>query len=165
MRARAWRVPFGLLSIATVLRAFAGAFLTVLVLGSVALVILRMSSMSEADVGAAVFGGVVGLGLTWTSVRRMRDIRGLAVLLQRIAEDDAKAQALPALERLLDEIRAENPQRYIALVLMATGPLTNTGMWDVARARLRDLHDLPLTTAQSVLCNADCTISACGDGD
>lgn len=153
MRARAWRVPFGLLSIATVLRAFAGAFLTVLVLGSVALVILRMSSMSEADVGAAVFGGVVGLGLTWTSVRRMRDIRGLAVLLQRIAEDDAKAQALPALERLLDEIRAENPQRYIALVLMATGPLTNTGMWDVARARLRDLHALPLTTAQSVLCN------------
>ena len=36
MRARAWRVPFGLLSIATVLRAFFGAFLTVLVIGSVA---------------------------------------------------------------------------------------------------------------------------------
>jgi hypothetical protein len=153
MRARAWRVPFGLLSIATVLRAFFGAFLTVLVLGSVALVVLRISSMDDSELGAAIFGGVVGLGLTWTSVRRMRDIRGLTVLCQRIAEDDAKAQALPALERLLDEIRTENSQRYIALVLMATGPLTNAGMWETARGRLRSLQELSLTTAQSVLCH------------
>ena len=153
MRSNAWGVPFGLLSIATVLRAFFGAFLTVLVLGSVALVVLRASSVADADVAAGVFGGVVGLGLTWTSVRRMRDIRGLTVLCQRISEDDARDQALAALERLLDRTRSENSQRYIALVLMATGPLTHAGMWETARDRLRDLGELPLTTAQSVLRN------------
>lgn len=153
MRSRAWRAPFGLLSIATVLRAFFGAFLTVLVLGSVALVVLRASSFGDADLAAAVFGGVAGLGLSWTSARRMRDIRGLTVLCQRIGEEDAKDQALAALDRLLDGIRAGDAQRYIALVLMATGPLTHAGMWEAARARLRSLGDLPLTTAQSVLCN------------
>jgi hypothetical protein len=153
MRSRAWRVPFGLLSIATVLRAFFGAFLTVLVLGSVALVVLRASSFGDAELASGVFGGIVGLGLTWTSVRRMRDIRGLTVLCQRIAEDDAKEQALAALERLLDAIRKEDSQRYIALVLMATGPLTHAGMWETARDRLRSLGELPLTTAQSVLRN------------
>ena len=153
MRSRAWGVPFGLLSIATVLRAFFGAFLTVVVLGSIALVVLNASSIAEPELAAALFGGVVGLGLTWTSVRRMRDIRGLSVLCQRINEDDAKAQALPALERLLDQVRKDDAQRYIALVLMATGPLTHAGMWETARARLRSLGELPLTTAQSVLCN------------
>ena len=39
LRGRAWGVPFGLLSIATVLRSFLGSFLTVLVAGSIALVI------------------------------------------------------------------------------------------------------------------------------
>jgi hypothetical protein len=141
------------LSIATVLRAFFGAFLTVLVLGSVALVVLRASSFGDAELASGVFGGIVGLGLTWTSVRRMRDIRGLTVLCQRIAEDDAKEQALAALERLLDAIRKEDSQRYIALVLMATGPLTHAGMWETARDRLRSLGELPLTTAQSVLRN------------
>lgn len=153
MRSNAWGVPFGLLSIATVLRAFFGAFLTVLVLGSVALVVLRASSLDGAELAAGIFGGVVGLGLTWTSVRRMRDIRGLTVLCQRVGEDDAREQALAALERLLDRVRSENSQRYIALVLMATGPLTHAGMWETARARLRGLGELPLTTAQSVLCH------------
>ena len=153
MRAHAWRVPFGLLSIATVIRAFAGAFLTVLVLGSVALVVLRASSMSDSELASGVLAGLVGLGLTWTSVRRLRDIRGLTVLCQRIGEADAEKQALEALDRLLDEVRQEDSQRYIALVLMATGPLTHQGRWETARARLRSLGELPLTTAQSVLCN------------
>jgi len=153
MRSIAWKVPFGLLSIATVLRAFFGAFLTVLVLGSIALVVLRTSSIDNAELIAAAFGGVVGLGLTWTSVRRMRDIRGLSVLCQRVAEPDAQEQALAALEHVLDGVRSENPERYVALVLMATGPLTHAGAWEAARARLRSLGELPLTTAQSVLRN------------
>jgi hypothetical protein len=155
VRGRAWGVPFGLLSIATVLRSFIGSFLTVLVLGSVALVVLKTTSMvpAEAELAAAVLGAALGLALLWSSVRRMRDVRGLSVLCQRIQEDDAKDAALSALDRLFDRVRRRDGQRYIALVLMATGPLTAAGMWGAARDRLRSLDDFALTEAQAVLRN------------
>lgn len=155
VRGRAWGVPFGLLSIATVLRSFVGSFLTVLVLGSVALVVLRTTPMaaSTAEQTAGLLGATLGLALLMSSVRRMRDVRGLTVLCQRIREDDAKHAALAALSRLFERVRKRDPQRYVALVLMATGPLTQSQEWTVARARLRSLDEVTLTEAQSVLRN------------
>ena len=160
-RSVAWGVPFGLLSVATVLRSFIGAALTVVVIGTAAFFALRATSM-PADVipaAAAAIGGIIGLALLSSSARRLRQVRGLSILCQRLAEDDAREAALRALQRLLDRARRSNPQRHAALVLMATGPLTQAGLWDEARAALREVAEGTLTDPQSVLRNQ--ALAAC----
>lgn len=155
VRALLWGVPFGFLSVATVLRSFIGSALTVLVIGGVAFFALREAPLApeQVDIGAGLLAGVLGLLLLLSSARRMRDLRGLSISCQRLQEEDVRPQAMQALERLLDRVRRENPQRYIALVLMATGPLIQAGMWEEARSRLRGLDDEILTQSQSVLRN------------
>lgn len=154
-RSLAWGVPFGLLSIATVIRSFVGAALTVLVFGTAAFFGLRATSidLGEVPFTAAAIGGLIGFALLLSSVRRLRHVRGLSVLCQRLQEDDAREAALRSLTRLFDRARRTNPQRHIALVLMATGPLTQSGLWGKARDELRKLDDAHLTQPQSVLRN------------
>ena len=154
-RSLAWGVPFGLLSIATVLRSFAGSALTVLVVGTAAYFALRTTPMPPEEIPrtAAAIGGIIGFALLLSSVRRMRHVRGLSILCQRLQEDDAKDAALQSLGRLFDRARRSDPQRHIALVLMATGPLTQAGLWGEARDELSDLDDARLTEPQSVLRN------------
>lgn len=151
----AWGVPFGLLSIATVLRSFAGSVLTVLVAATVAFFALRATPMQPDDVprAAAAVGAIIALALLFSSVRRMRHVRGLSILCQRLAEDDAREVALRSLRRLLERTRKGDPQRHIGLVLMATGPLTQAGLWRDARDELRGLDAAPLTEPQWVLRN------------
>jgi len=155
IRGWVWGVPFGLLSIATVLRSFTGAALTATFVGVVALFTLRATSMDQADINRLVgpLGGTVALLLVVNSARRMREVRGLSVLCQRLKEDDARSIAAPALSRLLDAARLKDERRYVALVLMAIGPLTQAGMWTEARNRLRSLDPGALSESQSVLCN------------
>lgn len=155
LRSLAWGVPFGLLSIATVLRSFAGAALTVLVIGTAAFFALRTSSMTPAEVRwwAGAVGAIGGILLQLGSVRRLRHIRGLSILCQRLQEEDARSTALAALDRLFERARRSDPRRHIGLVLMATGPLTHAGLWSEARERLRGLDDDRLTEPQSVLRN------------
>lgn len=155
LRTLAWGVPFGLLSIATVLRSFIGSALTVLVIGAVALFVLRVSdvSPSNAETVAGATGGIVGLGLLLSSVRRMRYVRGLSVLCQRLHEEDAQPAAFAALSRLLDRARRNAPMEHVPLVLMAIGPLTQAGMWDEARRLLRSLDESELSEPESVLRN------------
>jgi hypothetical protein len=143
------------LSIATVLRSFIGSALTVLVIGVAALFALRATPMPQDQIGrvAALTGGTVGVLLLLTSAWRLRDVRGLSVLCQRLQEEDARPTAAIALDRLLDRMCRKDAHRYIALVLMATGPLTQANMWSEARERLRSLDDGALTEPQSVLRN------------
>jgi hypothetical protein len=153
IRAWTWGVPFGLLSIATVLRSFFGSVLTVLLIGVVALFALRVTPMDQAQINrlAALIGAVVGLLLLLVSARRFRAVRGLSILCQRLQEDDARPQAAAALDRLLNRERRRDEPRYVALVLMATGPLTQAGMWAKARERLLGLDEVALSESQAVL--------------
>ena len=155
LRSLAWGVPFGLLSIATVIRSFVGAALTVVVVGTAAFFALRTTTLPPDEVGgvAAATGAIIGLALLASSVRRMRRIRGLSVLCQRLHEADAQESALGALRRLLERAQRRDPQQHIGLVLMATGPLTQAGLWEEARDQLRSLDDDSLTEPQSVLRN------------
>jgi hypothetical protein len=155
LRGWAWGVPFSLLSIATVLRSFVGSSLTVLLIGTTAFFALRASPIPSEDVSwmAAATGALIGFGLLLSSARRMREVRGLSVLCQRLQEEDARQTASAALGRLLDRIRRGSPQRYAAMVLMATGPLTQAGLWSEARGRLQSLDDDTLPEPQSVLRN------------
>jgi len=155
LRGWIWGVPFSLLSIATVLRSFIGSALTVLVIGVAALFALRATPMPQDQIGrvAALTGGTVGVLLLLTSAWRLRDVRGLSVLCQRLQEEDARPTAAIALDRLLDRMRRKDAHRYVSLVLMATGPLTQADMWSEARERLRSLDDGALTEPQSVLRN------------
>lgn len=150
-----WGVPFGLLSIATVLRSFIGAALTAIFIGVVALFALRATPMDQADINriAGPLGGAAALLLLFNSARRMREVRGLSVLCQRLREDDARSTAAHALDRLLDAARLRDERRYVALVLMATGPLIQAGMWTEARDRLRSLERGALSESQTVLRN------------
>ena len=150
-----WGVPFSLLSIAAVLRSFVGSALTVLLIGTASFFALRATSMTADQVNllSGLLGGAVGLLLLLNSARRLRQVRGLSILCQRLQEEDARPTATAALGRLLDKVRAGDPQRYIALVLMATGPLTQAGMWGEARERLRSLDDAVLSEPQAVLRN------------
>jgi len=150
-----WGVPFSLLSIGTVLRSFVGSALTVLVLGVAAFFALRVTSMPPDQVArlAGLFGGGLGLLLLLSAARRFRHVHGLSILCQRLHEEDARPTAIAALDRLLRRVRRKDEQRHIALVLMATGPLTQAGMWSEARERLRGLDDSVLTEAQAVLRN------------
>jgi hypothetical protein len=155
IRGWVWGAPFSLLSVATVLRSFLGSALTVLVFGVVAVFALRATSIAPDQIGmsAGLIGGGVGLLLLLGSARRLREVRGLSILCQRLQEEDAQPTATAALARLLRRVRRKDEQRYIALVLMATGPLTQAGMWDEARERLRSLNDDTLTEPQAVLRN------------
>ena len=155
LRSIAWGVPFGLLSIAMVLRSFVGSALTVLVVGTVAFFALRASSMPAEEVGgaAAAVAAIIGFALLLSSVRRMRYVRGLSILCQRLHEEDAQESALRSLRRLLDRAHRRDPQRHVVLVLMATGPLTQAGLWGEARDHLRSLDEGALTEPQSVLRN------------
>ena len=150
-----WGVPFSLLSIAAVLRSFMGSALTVLLIGTASFFALRATSVpaNQVNLLSGLLGGAVGLLLLLNSARRLRQVRGLSILCQRLQEEDARPTATAALGRLLDKVRAGDPQRYIALVLMATGPLTQAGMWGDARERLRSLDDAVLSEPQAVLRN------------
>jgi len=150
-----WGVPFSLLSIAAVLRSFVGSALTVLLIGTASFFALRATSIpaNQVNLLSGLLGGAVGLLLLLNSARRLRQVRGLSILCQRLQEEDARPTATAALGRLLDKVRAGDPQRYIALVLMATGPLTQAGMWGEARERLRSLDDAALSEPQVVLRN------------
>ena len=155
IRGWVWGVPFSLLSVAMVLRSFVGSALTVLVVGVVAIFALRATSMPRDQIGqiAGMIGGGIGLLLLLSSARRFRHVRGLSVLCQRMQEEDVRPTAAAALDRLLRRVRRKDEQRHIALVLMATGPLTQAGMWGEARDRLRGLDDDTLTQPQAVLRN------------
>jgi hypothetical protein len=150
-----WGVPFSLLSIAAVLRSFVGSALTVLLIGTASFFALRATSIPADQVNllSGLLGGALGLLLLLNSARRLRHVRGLSILCQRLQEEDARPTATAALGRLLDKVRAGDLQRYIALVLMATGPLTQAGMWGEARERLRSLDDAELSEPQAVLRN------------
>ena len=150
-----WGVPFSLLSIAAVLRSFVGSALTVLLIGTASFFALRATSIPADQVNllSGLLGGALGLLLLLNSARRLRQVRGLSILCQRLQEEDARPTATTALGRLLDKVRAGDPHRYIALVLMATGPLTQAGMWGEARERLRSLDDAELSEPQEVLRN------------
>jgi len=153
VRAWIWGVPFGLLSIATVLRSFFGSALTVLVIGVVAFFALRVTAIDPAQINwlAGSIGGLVALLLLSASARRLSDVRGLSILCQRLQEEDARPQAAAALDRLLKRQRRRDEQRYVALVLMATGPLTQAGMWAKAREQLQGLDEIALSEPQAVL--------------
>ena len=153
VRAWIWGVPFGLLSIATVLRSFFGSALTVLVIGVVAFFALRVTAIDPAQINwlAGSIGGLVALLLLSASARRLSDVRGLSILCQRLQEEDARPQAAAALDRLLKRQRRREEQRYVALVLMATGPLTQAGMWAKAREQLQGLDEIALSEPQAVL--------------
>ena len=150
-----WGVPFGLLSMAAVLKSFVESALTALVVGVVALFALRATPMDQADINrvAGLIGGTVAMLLLLSSARRLRHIRGLSILCQRLQEDDARPTAAAALDRLLARLRRKDEQRYIALVLMATGPLTQAGMWAEARDRLQSLDGVAISEPQAVLRN------------
>lgn len=154
IQGRMWGVPFGLLSIATVLRSFAGSALTVLVIGVTTLYALRATLMPQAQINrmAGPIAAVAGLSLVLVSARRMRQVRGLSILCRRLQEDDARHAAAAALDRLLDRARHDQ-QRYVELVLMATGPLTQAAMWEAARDRLLSLDGQALSKPQAVLRN------------
>ena len=153
VRAWIWGVPFGLLSIATVLRSFFGSALTVLVIGVVGFFALRVTAIDPAQINwlAGSIGGLVALLLLIVSARRLSDVRGLSILCQRLQEEDARSQAAAALDRLLDRQRRRDEQRHVALVLMATGPLTQAGMWEKAREQLQGLEEIALSEPQAVL--------------
>ncbi len=155
VRALAWGVPFGLLSISTVLVSFAGSALTVLLIGATAGLLLRVTALTtdQADRIAGGIGALGGFVLLLSSARRMRHVRGLSVLCQRLAEEDARPSALRALGRLLDGVRKSDTDRHAALVLMATGPLTQASLWEEARAGLLSIDEQRLAPAQSVLRN------------
>ncbi|MDH3199630.1 MAG: hypothetical protein OEM15_01935 [Myxococcales bacterium] len=154
-RALVWGVPFGLLSISTVLVSFTGSALTVLLIGVMVGFLLRATTLTpdQIDTMAGGFGAVGGFVLLLSSARRMRHVRGLSVLCQRLAEEDAQATALRALGRLLDRVKKSDADRHIALVLMATGPLTQASLWEEARAGLSSIDEQSLTPSQSVLRN------------
>lgn len=156
-----WGVPFGLLSVATALRSFLVSFMTALLLGIAALFVLRATALDQAEINrlAGPVGGLLALVLLLISARRLRHVRGLSVLSQRLQEEDARPTATRALDTLLSRVRRKDEQRYVALVLMATGPLTQAGMWAEARERLQDLGEVAMSKPQAVL--RDQALAAC----
>ncbi len=132
---------------------FFGSALTVLVIGVVAFFALRVTAIDPAQINwlAGSIGGLAALLLLILSARRLSDVRGLSILCQRLQEEDARSQAAAALDRLLDRQRRRDEQRHVALVLMATGPLTQAGMWAKAREQLQGLDGIALSEPQAVL--------------
>lgn len=155
VRGLAWGVPFGLLSISTLLVSFVGSVLTVLLIGATAGFLLRASTLTpdEIDRMAGAIGGLGGFALLLSSARRMRHLRGVSVLCQRLDEEDVQSTALDALGRVLDRVKKKDANHHVALVLMATGPLTHASLWEQARERLWSIDARELAPAQAVLRN------------
>lgn len=155
VRAWLWGVPFGLLSVSTVLVAFVGSALTTLVIGLLTQVGLQFvpSTPAESDLIAGITAGAGGLLLLLLSARRMRYIRGLTILCGRLLEEDAREQTLSALDKLLGKLQRNAPARHAGFVLLAIGPLTQAGLWDVARQRLLDLDAAHLDDNQDAMRN------------
>ena len=153
IRGWVWGVPFSQLSVATALRSFLVSSTTAVLLGIAALFALRVTALGQAEINrlAGPIGGLLALVLLLSSARRLRDVRGLSVLSQRLQEEDARPTATRALDKLLSRVRRKDEQRYVALVLMATGPLTQAGMWAEARERLQDLDEVAMSQPQAVL--------------
>ncbi|MEM9731623.1 MAG: hypothetical protein AAF997_23815 [Myxococcota bacterium] len=150
-----WGVPPMLLSPAMMVTSFFGSALTVLVIGAACSVVLRATDFSPytIDLDSGIFAGLAGVALLLNSERRMRDVRGLSVLCQRLADPDARPQALRALGRILDRARQKDLGRHAALALMATGPLTQASLWEEARTHLLSVDESALDEAQAVLRN------------
>ena len=152
-RSLAWGVPFSLLSIGTVLTSFAGSSLTVLIIGAICSVALSATPLSadQIDLWSGLIAAATGSGLLASSIRRLREVRGLSVLCQRLPEKDARELALRSLRRLLDRVRRTNVQQHASLVLMATGPLTQAALWNEAREQLMSVAEDALDAPQAVL--------------
>ncbi|MEM7137218.1 MAG: hypothetical protein AAF500_11600 [Myxococcota bacterium] len=154
-RSLAWGVPFGLLSTSTILSAFVGASLSALLIGSAANVLLRATPLTpeQLDVASGAIALLGGGGLLFSSVRRLREVRGLSLLCQRLADPEDGTTAREALEKLLRKTEHRDPALYASLVLMATGPLTQRSLWAQAREHLRSVDPQALDAAQAVLRN------------
>lgn len=155
VRSLFWHVPFGLLSVSTVLVAFVGSALTTLVIGLLTLVGLQFVAVNpeEADTIAGVTAAAGGLLLLMLSARRIRYIRGLTILCRRLLEDDAREQALAALDKLMSRLQKSSTQRHASFVLLAIGPLTQAGLWEDARKRLAALPVEQLDENQKAMRN------------
>jgi len=102
---------------------------------------------------ACSIAAVAGFALLLSSARRSRHLRGLSILCQRLQEADARQSAAVALTRLLEKVRRKDAGWHVALALMATGPLTQAGMWTEARELLLSLDDGAMSEPQAVLRN------------
>ncbi|MDH5490610.1 MAG: hypothetical protein OEY14_01425 [Myxococcales bacterium] len=145
LQARAWGVPFGLLSVAMVLRAAFGALLGALLLGVLALVLLGLwGDVQHAPRSAALFAGLMAISLGALGARRHRLRRGAILLVYRMREADAREQARAALDRLLLRLgRGAEPRsvmRHAALVLAIVQPLTSFDLWEDARRYLEAIR-------------------------
>ncbi len=155
VRAWLWGVPFGLLSVSTVLVAFVGSALTTLVIGVLTQVGLQFvpSTPAQSDLISGVTAACGGVLLLLLSARRMRYIRGLTILCGRLLEEDVREQTLTALDKLLEGLQRKAPNRHAGFVLLAIGPLTQAGLWDDARERLVGLDTANLDETQSAMRN------------
>lgn len=155
VRSWVWGVPPTLLSPAMLMSSFFGSGLTVLVVGAACNVVLRATELApdQIDLDSGIFAAVAGIVLLLNSERRMREIRGLSVLCQRLADPDDRQQALGALDRILKRAKGRNAKRHAGLVLMATGPLTQATHWEAARRHLLSVDEGSLDEDQAVLRN------------
>lgn len=145
--ASSWRVPFGMLSIAIVLRATLGTAIVTFLAGAIgagSFAALPWIPPERLGTSAAIFGGSVGATLMLASARRLRAVRGAYLLAQRLFDPVARADALAALRRLLDRARDartdDGGRTYGSLVLIVTGPLTAVGEWEEAARRLAEIR-------------------------
>lgn len=150
-----WGVPFSLLSIGTVVVSSAAAFLSVLLIGATANLVLRYTPLAREHLNlvSGLIAGIGGCVVVLASARKLRDVRGLSVLCQRLDEPEARAGSLAALHRVLDRIKRQGPDRYASFVLMATAALTKAELWDDARSRLQDAAGQALQPQQEALVN------------
>lgn len=164
-QAFSWRVPFGQLSTAMVVRTFVGTFVTTGLAGLLAIGCFAVVPVVEArDVGfaAAVGGGSVGGLLLLLSVTRMRHVRGVVLLSHRCLEPDARAQALASLRRLLARARpadGEPADEHARLVFLATAPLGRAGLWEEMEGLLVGVDPARLGEANAALHGQ--TLSSC----
>lgn len=153
VRGKVWGVPFSLFSIGTVLASFVGSVLTTLLVGALFSVALRMTALTRAQIDpiSGAIAALVALALLWSSARKMREVRGLSVLCQRLGEEDVRPLALRSIDLLLDRVERRNPRRHASLILMATGPLTQSASWKEARDWLLRIREDVLDPRQAVL--------------
>ena len=139
--ATVWRVPFGFLSVAHVLRASLSTALSTAAFGAMALWAMRALNVNvNAPVMAALVGAALGWVLLWIVARRYREVRALALLCQRALEPDIRDQALAALSQLLEATKETDPERHASLALMATSPLSKAECWPFIRDLLAGIE-------------------------
>ena len=150
-----WGVPFSLLSFGTVLVSSVAALLSVLLLGAAANFVLRYTPLApeRLDLVSGLIACAGGCVLVLASARKLRDVRGLSVLCQRIDEPEVRETSLAALQQLLDRVKTQGSDRYASFVLMATTALTKADLWDDARSRLQDAAAQTLKPQQQALVN------------